>query len=263
VPVIIVGGRGDIARLVTGFSPAYHTDFWRVRRLGRAYLAATHHGTAAANLAPALSSALGNWGAGLRQAPGLQSIAAMISSLATSSVHASLVALQNSARSGLTIAGGSRAFAGLGASPPTVTTFDRNLFSALDQLANGLFIGNTNVTYPMKAVLLITGLMPAFDSQVRRGLQRGGFGGMSSTRYPLPSSTAGAGWMKISRLPFLFGECWRTYAPRIRTEIWRSRHRILVVEPGRLFDVLLFMQGDPRNPVVVTYHGQRRWYDLT
>jgi len=262
MPVAIVGRRGDISHLVTHFSSTYHSDFWRVRRLGRTYLDAAHPGAAAGVLAATLSAALGSWGAGLRKAPALQSIHSMTNSLASPLVHSDLVALRDSARCGPTIVSGRRAFARHGASLLTLTAFDTTLFNALGHLARGLFVGTTNVTYPMKAVLLITGLMPAFDSQVRRGLRRGGFSGMSNTRYLLPTGTAGAAWMKISRLPFLLGECWRTCATRMRSEIRHTRHRILVVEPGRLFDVLLFMQADPRNPVVLTYHGKRDWYDI-
>jgi hypothetical protein len=149
-----------------------------------------------------------------------------------------------------------------GHGPATLAAFDANLFALLHQLANGLFVGNTNVTYPMKAVLLITGLMPAFDSQVKRGLRRGGFSGVSSAQYFLPGNANGAGWMKISRLPFLLGECWNAHAARIRAEVRRSRYRYLLVEPGRIFDVLLFMQANPANALVVSYRGMPRWYDL-
>jgi hypothetical protein len=258
----ISGSPADIAHLLNRFSPKYHVDFLTVRRLGRAYLAAPHPGAAAAHLAPALASAMRSWGAGFRKAPSLQSVQSITATLTSSTLHASMVALQYALRAGPNIVAGSRVFTGLGAPPLSVQSFDSHLFNAMERVSRGLFVANTNVTYPMKAILMIAGLMPAFDRRVRDGLNRGGFAGMSSTRYLVPSAMSGTAWMKISRLPFFLGQCWISNRPRICAEIRSSHLRVLIAEPGRIFDILFFMQGDPTNPVVLTWRGSRRWYHL-
>jgi len=123
-------------------------------------------------------------------------------------------------------------------------------------------IGNTNVTYPMKALLLITGFMPAFDGRVRTGLQRGWFLGMNRTQYLLPDNADHADAKRIARLAFLLGECWTTCAQQLQEGISKSSFPGLRQEPGRVFDVLLFMQADQENPVLVNCDppGQR-WYE--
>jgi hypothetical protein len=68
----------------------------------------------------------------------------------------------------------------------------------------------------MKTILLITGLMPAFDSQVRRGLSRGGFAGMTSNQNRMTDTPSGATWEKISRLPFVLGQCWHAHKEKLR-----------------------------------------------
>ncbi|MEK7748384.1 MAG: hypothetical protein AAB300_04855, partial [Nitrospirota bacterium] len=201
-------------------------------------------------LAPALRKVLENWGAGSRKAPELQSIDASKTTLADSTLHADLVALYRSPLSSTTN------------HPMLHIAFDFSLFRSLRSLSKGLFHGNTNATYPMKAVLLVIGLMPAFDSQVRCGLQRGGFIGMDKTQYLLPESALQADGKKIAGLPFLLGECWATYAKQFHAGITNSKQGELITEHGRVFDVLLFRQGNPSNPVIVKYQGTRNWYDL-
>uniref|UniRef100_UPI003F498938 hypothetical protein n=1 Tax=Cupriavidus necator TaxID=106590 RepID=UPI003F498938 len=49
------------------------------------------------------------------------------------------------------------------------------------RLADGLFTGCTQATYPMKALLLLAGYMVAFDTWVRTGTKLAGGQGMSST----------------------------------------------------------------------------------
>ena len=114
MPIAIEGSSGSINKLVSEFSPSYHRDYWRVRKLGRAYLAYENPIVAANTLAPALSAVLRNWGAGLRKAPQVKSIPIMRNALESNLAHQSPVTIQNSLRSGLTIADGTRAIAAAG-----------------------------------------------------------------------------------------------------------------------------------------------------
>jgi hypothetical protein len=141
-----------------------------------------------------------------------------------------------------------------------VQKIDADLFSALHALSSGLFRRNRRVTYPMKALLLITGFMPAFDTQVCTGMRRGGLHGMSSLT--IPSQVESATWKKISRLPFLLGKCHRAHGTRLRSEIQHSSRPELKTEVGRVFDVLFFMQARNSELIVLRYSGPDRWYNF-
>jgi hypothetical protein len=178
-------------------------------------------------------------------------------------IHHSLAALGGSGLSTLTVAQRRRLLNGRPAAQAELDAFDANLFFALRSPGDHLFFGNTNVTYPMKSILLLTGFMPALDSQVRKGLQRGGFIGMDRTRYLLPYDGNHADGRKIASLPFLLGECWAACSQQLQEGIAESSFPTLGQEPGRIFDVLLFMQSNPRLPVLVTYDPPGlRWYEL-
>ncbi|KAF7599982.1 hypothetical protein BGI27_05180 [Candidatus Dactylopiibacterium carminicum] len=132
----------------------------------------------------------------------------------------------------------------------------------LDQLSAGIFVGNTNVTYPMKTLMLLTGFMPAFDSQVRSGLDNAGFMGMNATQFLLPEDSAGANARKISRLPFYLGNCYTQYRELLKGAVARSPQPRLTRDPGRLFDVLFFMQGRKDSARLLSFEPESRWYAL-
>jgi hypothetical protein len=134
----------------------------------------------------------------------------------------------------------------------SVPHFDSELLEVLKMLADGLFINSTNVTYPMKALLLITGFMPALDSQVRKGLQRAGIPGFSGTRYLLPKNTFRAAGRNLCQLPFTLGRCWLQSGEMLTEAVLKSDHPALQSEPGRIFDILLFMQRDPNRNLMLT-----------
>lgn len=264
MPVRIAGEASDLTDALNGFSSAYHADFFEVRTIGRQYLAeATPSDKVVGELARSLRCALGSWGAGKREAPELRGREDFASALRQSELRAALGELGRISLPALGIRRSRRLLHGRPAAPTELAAFDSTLFSALRRLADGLFIGNTNVTYPMKAVLLVTGLMPAFDNEVRRGLQRGGFLGMTKRQYLLPPDASHADGKKMSRLPFLLGECWTEVTEKLREGISNSAFAKLVDEPGRVFDVLLFMQGSQRRPVLITLDPPSRgWYGL-
>lgn len=123
----------------------------------------------------------------------------------------------------------------------------------------------STVTYPMKALLLLTGLMPAFDGQVQKGSSHGNFAGMNRTRYLMPQDPNGPHGKKISRLPFLLGNCWMRHINILRSAIAASRYPQLMTEPGCVFDVLFLMQAS--SAPIVSYQTSpgtipSDWYDL-
>jgi hypothetical protein len=259
--------RGD-ARQITGainaFSHAYHADFSEVRAIGRQYLAeATPKDSIVVDLARTLRCVLACWGAGQREAPELRGAAEFVTVLRQPEIRASLAALALTPLPALTVVQQRRYLNGNPATPQELAVFESYLFGVLRALGKRLLIGNTNATYPMKAVLLITGLMPAFDSQVRCGLQRGGFVGMNQTQFLLPTNASRADGKKVARLPFLLGECWAACAVKLHKAIAKSDFPELISEPGRVFDVLLFVQGDENKPVLVTCDPPGLgWYNL-
>jgi hypothetical protein len=145
----------------------------------------------------------------------------------------------------------------------SLADFDATLLRALSKLADGLLQNNTNVTYPMKALLLISGLMPALDSQVRAGLGNAGFKGFERTQFLLPRDSGSADAKKLTRLPFVLGQCWIDCLKLLQEAVRRSRLELLLRHPGRVFDVLLFMQASKENALLLTLHLDREtWYDL-
>lgn len=228
VAVHIVGTHRSIVNAIDSFSHAYHGDFFGVRGLGRTYLAAPVSPATVSPLAKELRDVLCRWGAGKQKAPAVQPLTAFVATLSNPSVHANLQHLAHAPLSSLGVTTRSRSFVGGPTTPAALATFDTSLFRALNSLASGVLVRNTNVTYPMKAVLLITGLLPAFDSQVRIGLGRGGFRGMAKTRYLLPGNAHRADGKKITRLPFLLGDCWRSHTGLLAGAISSSAFPALV-----------------------------------
>ena len=132
-----------------------------------------------------------------------------------------------------------------------VRAFDIELITLLNNLAELLFLSCARATYPMKALLLITGLMPAFDSQVTDGLKRAGKTGFNNPHH-LPTNTKSAGDRRICELPFYLGNCWSLHREEFLKGIEESCRKELKAAPGRVFDILLFMQSDPSRKLILT-----------
>ncbi|WP_158713782.1 hypothetical protein [Metapseudomonas resinovorans] len=240
---------GAITAAVNSFSSSYHADYFAVKGLARAYLASAPSVATASPLAGALSRVLTRWGAGKRGAPSCQPVAAITHALSSATFHRKLVDLEASI-SFLAISGGRRAL-NHGSPFASVSAFDDCLIDTINSTSAALLIGNTNVTYPMKSLLLLTGLIPAFDSQVRGGLAVAGLSGVKKTRYLLPKKGS-ADAQKICALPFYISECISRLSPAINSAISASSYPALAGEHGRIFDVLLFVQNGltPRTAVV-------------
>ena len=211
MPIRVTGDTRQITEAINGFPANYQTDFSEVRAIGRQYLTgAQPTDKVVSDLAMALRCVLRYWGAGKRKAPEVQTMQKFKNVLGRPEIHASLAVLGRTPLSALNVVQQHQYLHGKPATREELVTFDLNFFYALRAAGERLFIRNTNATYPMKAVLLVTGFMPAFDGQVRTGLQRGGFRGMNKAQFVLPTDAKCIDGKKVARLPFLLGECWAT-----------------------------------------------------
>lgn len=68
--------------------------------------------------------------------------------------------------------------------------------------------------------------------------------------------------LKVTRLPFLLGHCWAQFGAVLRGGIQNSAHAYLADEPGRVFDVLLFMQGGDGRQLFRFQPGPTAWYEI-
>lgn len=259
----IISDTAALTQAIDTFNAQYHHDYFSVRRHAAAYLAEPLSLPSAQELVLPLLAALTSWGAGKRVAPSCRPAVAAAQALCNPALHARLRELANSFPY-LDVVEGKRYLMD-GAPFTTLRQFDRGLIEALGMLADALLVRNTNVTYPMKALLLITGLMPAYDSQVKGGLAIAGVPGVNKTRYLLPREDC-VDAKKICVLPFHIAHCVMHSRVLLDTAIENSRYPELKGEYGRLFDVLLFIQRahnpqtaligfSPKPPV-------RQWYKI-
>jgi hypothetical protein len=264
MPVDIIATQPEITSAINAFSSHYHLAFKRTIALARRYL---HAGAPVqalvAPLASRLRATLVAYGAGTRGAPACHSMAAIETALVDPILFTALQAFAKSARS-LRMSGPCRSIAPRTVAQGTgIAQAESQMLTALTLLSAGLFIGCTNVTYPMKALMLLTGAIPAFDSQVKEGLTLGGFPGFASTRYLLNTPSTSAARMKLTRLPFLLGDCYWRHRALLSSAAAQSLQPHIFRYPGRLFDVLLFVQGRNGHPVIVQLlGGAPNWHQL-
>jgi hypothetical protein len=261
----LTGNPREIAQAIDSFPAHYHADYARVRDLGRVYLSENPvTPDACRKLARSLRCVLESFGAGRRKAPKLRGEDELTAAFLHQEARAGLVELGKLSLANLRVIDRTRRIRiANGCEPHATCEFDRTLLRVLHRLSEMLFVNNTNLTYPMKALLLVSGLMPAFDSQVRKGLRRVGFCGMGATQFTLPPETQGANRKKVTCLPFVLGECWAEFGTRLREGAEQSRQRRLANEPGRLFDVLFFMHAKEDQPCLFQMQDDKQpWYAL-
>lgn len=252
-----------ITAAINEFREKYHRDYFTARGAAVSYLNQPLVHATAERLALVLQDALVSWGAGVRGAPTCQPVADVTTALCNPSLHRNLNRLAASLPH-LALAKGGRSIS-VSSGFASVVEFDTCLLGTLNDLADGVMVGNTNVTYPMKALLLITGLMPAFDSQVKGGLAIAGVSGVNKTRYLLPRRAC-ADAQKICALPFYISDCVSRALPVLNRAIEDSKFPELKGQHGRLFDVLLFMQKErtAETALIRFTAAQRapRWYSI-
>lgn len=251
----LVGSALDIKSAIDDFRLSYHQDFANVWPIARRYLKASSSSANATLLTQALSTALRNWGACRRRSPILRPVPQIESALKDKRLHERLLRLSlqglatfNLNEQGHRLLESNAVFNDVGA-------FDKEILGILNMLADVLFLNNTSITYPMKALLLITGLMPALDSQVRGGLTRAGKAGFTGQQL-LPRNAQQAAGRRICELPFYLGHCWSLNREVFLEGIWSSNHKYLRDAPGRFFDILLFMQNRPNRQLILTFQTE-------
>lgn len=262
MPLAVVAPHADIIKAINSFNHKYHHDYYVVNRLAAPYLAAPTEANAIP-LADALKTVLINWGAGKRKAPSVQALPTLIATLLNPTFHASLLGFAGGALATLTVANGHTRMGGSMVVETHGTVFDTRLLSVLSDISALLLVGNTSVTYPMKVLLLLTGFMPALDSQVRLGLSNAGLVGTSATQFLMPADIGSLSARKLTRLPFYLGECFAANKDLLTGAAADSCYPWLVDEPGRLFDILLFMQGSRDIPLFRFTPTASKWYDLS
>jgi len=251
----LVGNSLDITLAIDDFRPSYHQDFANVQPIARRYLNAPSGSANAALLAQALSSALRNWGACRRRSPILRTLPQIESALKDRQLHERLLKLSLQSLQAFSLNEQGHRLLDNNASLSDVGVFDKEILGILNTLADVLFSNNTSITYPMKALLLVTGLMPALDSQVRGGLTRAGRAGFTGQQL-LPRNPQQAAGRRICELPFYLGHCWRLNREVFMEGIMGSHHPNLRETPGRVFDILLFMQNRSNRKLILAFSRQ-------
>lgn len=66
----------------------------------------------------------------------------------------------------------------------------------------------------------------------------------------MPNGVGSLRARKLTRLPFYLGECFDANKALLTGAAAHSHYPWLVDEPGRLFDILLFMQGSGAAPLL-------------
>jgi hypothetical protein len=261
MPIDVIANHAQIVAAINGFSSAYHADYLGVRHLVTPYVAEPAY----ANVAPLafeLSAVLCRWGAGRRKAPTVLPLSAVEETLMDPAVHAFLSRFASMPLTVLALASGTHRTIGGVATTNALAAFDTDLHRVLLFMSNGILTNNTNVTYPMKALLLLTGFMPALDSQVRKGLGAAGITGMNLTQFTMPANVHTTEGMKLTRLPFLLADCLYHNSQLLTAAASSSNYPWLAAETGRLFDVLLFMQGSENHKIFSLVPSGHPWYHL-
>lgn len=220
---VIPGSSQDAAQViitaVQRFPARYHLDFAQVRALAVQWLEQPSHDTATL-LSDALMQALLNWGAGQQRAGRIQQRSVIMETLTSQKVRDVIVGLRDD----------------------DGHLIDEQVIQALDLANGGLVVGynrkpETTFLYSTKALMLITGIGPALDSNVREGLKNLNLAGFSTAQ------------IAASRLvPILLAaDQWtRDQADAISLAAAQDETVAQILRlrsPARLMDILLFVGG--------------------
>ena len=236
----IRASHDDLVKIINDFNPEYHKDYEDVRKLAKLYFGNKSCDDNTKVLAVKLRNVLCSWGASKRKAPHLKETAIIVKFLVREDVRLILKRF--------------------GDRDEEVVI---HLISVLQMFSDEIFEKNTNVTYPMKALLLLTGFMPALDSQVREGLKKSNFSGFSSTQFLMPDSVKSVNAHKILSLYHHLMECQKKYNNLLSSVAEHSKYPHLTNETGRIFDILFFMNAKRVNSIFFFDDTEYvKWYCL-
>lgn len=250
-----------LSEALNRFDSRQHQDYAAFQPFVSAYYAEKGGKKAAGSLAQALVMILNNWGAGKRKAPECQTQAAIGKCLSDQAFYSQLVQLKAAAPL-LGISDDQQRSIKPEAPFASLAAFDSCLLAVLNRIADDILVFEKNsrsAAYPMKVLLLLTGLMPALDSGVRKGLTQAGLAGFHaacSLDHPTDAK-------KICALPFYLGALIQRHKILIYSAIASSQHRNLAAEYGRFFDIILSMQSDA--PALLVFTPQpdaQKWYNI-
>lgn len=229
----IIASQDQIITAINEFNHKYHQGFFEAIGLARAcYLEGQNQFEP---LAHCLSNTLNDWGAGKRKAPHVVDVITLADILADADFGALCHELLLGSR-------------GVYAGQYSGGQGDQTM-KFLNFVAKHMLTGSTAVTYPMKILLLLTGFMPALDGQVKKGLTLAGAPGFATTSYQLVASSE-VSMQRIQSLPIDLSGLWNQ---SLQNAVAASQFPELGDYPGRVFDVLLFMQGKEAAPLLIQY----------
>lgn len=235
-----------LIQAINDFEEKYHKGFDTIRHLAEQF-----YQSKSKEQIPFLSSELQRilkeWKAGMRNAPKLMNNKQFNDALSNDDFIESLISLSQIAdyldmQNNQKIMYSNHIFS-------SVNDFEKCLCDTLKYIANHFFdySENINITvvYPQKVLLLLTGLMPAIDVNVREGIARSGKGNYSNLYL-----TDSRHLEKICELAFLISHLRHNQVEFIDNVISHSRYRNCIKpnnclnnQYGRFFDIIFFMQG--------------------
>ena len=206
----------------------YHSDFVGVRQHAETWLGTDSHLEARAPLVTMVREALLSWGAGDPHYPAVPHAADPATiARALNTASPLLVRLRNQ--------------------EPALHGDNDGLLRLLHVLA-GAMVENTNVTYPTKLAMMLTGQYVGLDNKVRNALGRNlHWIGFAKTRYLLPSvGEQSADATRLRELEAAIRDFWHVYGVAVQAELIRQdvpNANVLEQCPGRLLDMVLFLGG--------------------
>lgn len=253
----LITDKSSLVSAINNFNKDYHFDFFTTRNAAEEYQTEISQPRTTA-LTESLGRTLCAWGAGRRKAPKIKTYPEITTALMDTHVIESINFFSNIKIYDLKITDRKIVFANTRLS---LEDFKKRLLNVLNLFSKSFFVGNTSITYPMKSLLLLTGFMPAWDSQVRKGLALSGFRG-TSAHFLLPDQHDCTASLKISSLPFYLADCYSKNKDIFESAIRESKYPALITEPGRLFDILFFMQASHNKIFLSCNQRFSNWYRL-
>lgn len=248
----------EIASAIKGFESEYHADFKSVRDEMKNHLK-TMDDNSSNSLSLALRSSLLSWGAGRRGAPKVVNSFKLKEIVDSKNFQEAIFPFYYFINGGIKFEVNDEGQCLIDGSTTRLNEFANSFYNALNFVNNKILVGNTNVTYPMKALLLLTGAPLAFDSYVRDGLTQSGIVGFAATQYSFPSRLSDSGFKKILGMFFLVYDCWNCYEKVIKDGIEKTSSDYFEenqITPSRVFDILFFM----KSPVLKSFNCGQGWF---